>query len=188
MPQTLNTLRNINDEVLMSVLSNFQFAKPGLAIGSTVANIAYGALTYTIGGVFYTKNSNAVGVAGWGTQPNNPSTALPANLTMQVQAISTTRIYCVSIDAAGNIRVTQGLTDGFKPDPYPMTVPLGYLKITTDGVTTFTPGTTALNAAGVTVVYTDVCMVPIVEDPALNATEILTRQTVLANQAPVMGV
>lgn len=40
-------------------------------------------------------------------------------------------------------------------------VPIGVMRIVTDGVTTFTPGTTALDATGVTVTYTDLAGYPV---------------------------
>ena len=129
----------------------FQFGKPGLAAGTNAGTIQNAAATiYSINGVMYAKAiTNNIAI---GAQP--------------LQAADTTAIYLVAADATGAISVYKGieqlnsdLAAGNKvlqyPDAVPTTVcPLGEFKVVTVGVT-FTGGTTALNAAGVTVTFTD---------------------------------
>lgn len=101
-----------------------------------------------------------------------------------VQPISKTVYYTVGLNAAGTVAVVQGsysgqqlssdptvgvgqavmgatwVGDGSVPDVPDGYTPIGIIKVTTNGSTTFTPGTTALDAAGVTVTYTDVQVMP----------------------------
>lgn len=124
--------------------------KPGLAAGTNAGTIQLAAATiYAINGVTYTKAiTNNIAV-----------NALP------VQAVDTTAIYLIAADAAGTITVYQGtpqltadLAAGTKVLQYPelptTVCPLGEMKVVTVAVT-FTAGTTALNAAGVTTTFVD---------------------------------
>lgn len=124
--------------------------KPGLAAGTNAGTIQLAAATnYAINGVMYTK-------------------AITNNITVNalpVQAADTTSIYLIAADAAGAITVYQGapvltadLAAGNKVLQYPdiptTVAPLGEMKVVTVAVT-FTAGTTALNAAGVTTTFVD---------------------------------
>ena len=51
------------------------------------------------------------------------------------------------------------LGTGAIPDTLSTQTPIGYVKITTNGATTFTPGNTLLDAAGITAAYTDVALI-----------------------------
>lgn len=101
-----------------------------------------------------------------------------------VQPVSTTVYYTLGLDAAGAVVVVQGSYDGQKlsldpskglgnsqagsswegdgsiPDVPAGVTPFGVIKVVTNGVATFTPGTTALDAAGVTASYFDVAVLP----------------------------
>jgi hypothetical protein len=181
MPATLQTIRNINDEVLQFLLTTVCFSKALLQIGTAAPNIAFGGVTYSIGGLVYSKGATVAAGIGWGTVGTS-------GLLLAAQLPSTTRLYCISLDASGNLRVTQGLPNDLnKPDVYPLTCPMGYLRVVTDNVTTFTPGTTALNAAGVTSTFVDTAFVPLVENP-FDTTELATRVPYLANTPPMAGV
>jgi hypothetical protein len=106
-------------------------------------------LTYTSNGVFKSKGAtdNVAFTSGIGTVP--PSSAA---------------LYAVWIDGSGNLSNTRGpVVAAGEPCPVPtpgaanLTL-VGLIKVTTDGSTTFTPGSTDLSNAGVTDVYMD-CMV-----------------------------
>lgn len=125
--------------------------KPGLAAGTNAGTIQLVAATnYAINGVMYSKAiTNNIAV-----------TASP------IQAADTTALYLIAADAAGTITVYKGpdvlnadLAAGNKVLQYSDLVPstvavLGEMKVVTVAVT-FTAGTTALNAAGVTTTFTD---------------------------------
>lgn len=106
-------------------------------------------LTYTSNGVFKSKagTDNVAFTSGIGTVP--PSSAA---------------LYAVWIDGSGNLSNTRGpVVAAGEPCPVPTPAAanltlVGLIKVTTDGSTTFTPGSTDLSASGVTDVYMD-CMV-----------------------------
>mgnify|MGYP000877198775 FL=1 len=102
-----------------------------------------------------------------------------------IQPVSTTVYYVICLDASGNVKVVQGnyagqklssdptvgigasvagatwVGEGGVPDlPSLDYAPIGILKVATNGSTTFTAGTTLLDAAGVTVTYIDVSVLP----------------------------
>ena len=106
-------------------------------------------LAYTNNGVFKSKGAtdNVAFTSGIGTVP--PSSAA---------------LYAVWIDASGTFSNTRGpVVAAGEPCPVPTPAAanltlVGLIKVTTDGSTTFTPGSTDLSASGVTDVYMD-CMV-----------------------------
>jgi len=73
------------------------------------------------------------------------------------QAISTFCYYLVSIDVSGNVTTTKGTDKTFLIPSTPAgDVPIGVFLITTDASDTFTAGTTAFNATGITTVFYDI--------------------------------
>jgi hypothetical protein len=148
-----STLDNIVDEALRVLLGTRMMTSGKLAIGSTPANVATGAFDYCVDGIAYSKGAVAAGTAF-------------TDLT--VQPVSSTWDYLVLIDKAGTISIQrdtiQVVPAGQKPSerrlpPVPEDhVLVGVVTITTNGSTTFTPATTALNAAGLTVVYTNTAL------------------------------
>ena len=128
--------------------------KAGLAKhGTTHTNlVTANAVDYSIDGKFYNLAAQA----------NIAPTALP------VQADLTTALYIVLVNAAGTITqvqspviVTADLTTNTNSLKFPNIAeglcPIAYYKVATSGLT-FTNGTTALNAAGLTVTYVDVAL------------------------------
>ncbi|MNL31056.1 hypothetical protein D3C87_1528250 [compost metagenome] len=102
-----------------------------------------------------------------------------------VQPANTTVYYTIALNGAGTVAVIQGSYngqiptldptkgvgslaaigtsakgDGAVPNPPDGYTAVGIVKVTTDGSTTFTPGTTLLDAAGLAVAYFDVCLLP----------------------------
>jgi len=154
------------------LLSNRTFVKPVLAINAASAATVKttNAIVYSVDGVMYSKALLSA-----------QSIAVTNNFTgstggAYVQPASTTVFYTLALDASGNVSVTQGTYagqdlsqrsvgasakgNGLIPDAPAGTAPFGVLKVATNSSTTFTPGTTALDAAGVTVGYYDVSVLP----------------------------
>jgi hypothetical protein len=148
-----STLENVVDEALRVLLGTRCMTSAKLAIGSTKSNVASGAFDYCVDGIAYSKGAVAAGTAF-------------TDLT--VQPVSSTWDYLVLIDKAGTITILRDtipvVPTGQKPSerrlpPVPEDkVLMGVVTITTNGSTTFTPGTTLLDAAGVTAVYTNTAL------------------------------
>jgi hypothetical protein len=131
--------------------------KAGLAIGdgaktgpALVSPVGAG-IDFVIDGYVYHKADAA--------------TVLPLSAG-RVQGLLTTCLYLMCIDAAGDVTSVQGeevltadLTAGTKtlpiPEPTAGTCPFGMVKVATASTATFTPGTTALDAANITETYYD---------------------------------
>lgn len=141
------------------------------------------AIVYTIDGIIY--NRVALAAQALTAFDQKPFYVQPANTTVY---------YTLALDAAGNVRVMQGdfagrqtfvngievRGDGNVPDVPDFSVastdaagnqtlatqwcPFGIIRIAT-GAATFTPGTTALDAAGITATYFDVMYLPSAERP-----------------------
>jgi hypothetical protein len=135
-------------DLLLRML-NACFGKAGLAEGTNAATIkTVAAVDYCIDGLIYTK-------------------AITDNIAITaaaVQAISTFCKYLVSVDAAGTVTVTKGTEAATSalalvPALPASSAPIGYFEIATDGVTTYTAGTTDNGAAGITDTYQDMSSV-----------------------------
>lgn len=119
----------------------------GLAEGTNANTIkTVNAVSFSINGQLYTK-------------------AATDNIAMTAaaqQAVSTYCLYLVSIDSAGAVTVTKGTSVATDTAVLPAlpasSAPLGFFKVVTDGVTTFTSGTTDLGAAGLTVTFGDLAV------------------------------
>lgn len=119
----------------------------GLTIGgSTVAGVNIAVAThYAINGYAYLK----------GATDNIAMTAAP------IQPVSTSCLYLVCINASGVVSSVKGKAVSTAaylagaavlewPEPANDTCPIGAVKVDTNGSTTFTAGTTAFNAGGIT--------------------------------------
>lgn len=117
------------------------------------------AINYTINGAPFTKAILAAQVL-----------AAPPLVPFYVQPVSTTVYFILTVNAAGLVQTYQsnfagrrfllnGMPvkgDGSYADGIPGTeYVFGVIKIVTNGATTFTPATTALDAAGLTVTFFD---------------------------------
>lgn len=149
--------------------------KPALQINAASAATVKTAtaLTYCIDGILYSKAAlSAQALTVNATQQK----MVTGRSTFYVQPANTTVYYLLCIDAAGTVITVQGTYSGqtgFMPDSNtPVTfaggVPdvdtstyavIGMLKVAL-GATTFTPGTTLLDAANVTVTYYDLSHIP----------------------------
>lgn len=169
-------MSKVNDfpsQALTNLLSNMNLSKGVLAInGAAAATIkSTNAYSYTNNGVLLAKAA----LAAQSIVPTHTNHG-KALLGAYVQPISTTAYYTLALDGAGNVAVVQGwyagqnlsqlqvgvsaVGDGAVPDVPLGYTPIGVLKVATGGAATFTPGTTALDAAGVTVTYFDVALMP----------------------------
>jgi len=107
-------------------------------------------ITYSIDGTVYSKvATTAIALAG------------------QVLPVSSYRWYTVQINAAGTITtVANADNSAWLAPPSDLNVIIGAVKVVTDATHTFTPATTALNAAGITTTYFDLSVVPTAGYPA----------------------
>lgn len=157
------------------------FSKSGHALPPVLAINAGGAATV--------KTTNAINYSidgKWFTKAALAALVLATDATLQaqvtgsasygVQPISTTVYYLGIVDATGTVKFLQGTYNGQAFTPYigpkgsgdipsPLLLgdtyaPFGVIKIVTNASTTFTPATTALDAAGLTVTFTDIDQIP----------------------------
>jgi hypothetical protein len=116
--------------------------------GTNANTLKVGAFDFMIEGIIYGKDAT----------DNIAMTAQP------VQAISTYCLYLVCVDSAGTVYVKKGEEKGTDIAVLPGLTyghcPIGYFKIVTDGVTTFTSGTTDLGAAGITETFVNLKTIP----------------------------
>lgn len=127
---------------------------PGLVIGSTTTNVAYGDFDYSIAGVIYSKTGDAVGIA--------PGTdVIPLGLfgavAFDIDAAGTITAVPAPANATGYVSVS----DAFfaLPDQAIDKVRMGGVFVTkSDGAFTF--GTTAFSASNVTTTYSDADLRP----------------------------
>lgn len=161
----------------MRLLANMVLTKGILAINAASAATVKttNAIVYSIAGVLYSK-------AALSAQAITARHASDPEQVSYVQPVSTTVYYVLSLDSAGNVTMKQGDYDGRVPpnhlgnsvvgksvipdvpDTWGVT-PFGVIKIVTNGSTTFTVGTTALDAAGVTATYYDIAVLPVANAP-----------------------
>lgn len=144
--------------------------------GSAATFKTTGTTTYCIGGKMLQK-------AALSAQAFTSGHKAQAPVTIGGTAYGTTALYLVQLDAAGTVSTKQsniaiagidadGKVSGTAmPAPYDQRAslpesdsgcaPIGFIKVTTNNSTTFTPGTTALDAAGLTVTYTNLAFDPV---------------------------
>lgn len=136
-------------------------------------NLGGAATVKTTNAILYTVDQYIFTKAALAAQALSVNATLQAKITFQttfyIQPVSSTVYYLLVMNAAGTVSCLQGtysgqqftganilLGDGSIPDPQDATyVAFGLIKIVTNSSTTFTPGTTALDAAGLTVTFKD---------------------------------
>lgn len=172
----MSTLEATNSVDLRKLLGNRTYVKATLAInaGSAATIKNTGAIIYSVDGVMYTKAAlSAQSIAITHDQFGRAVASQPS-LAAYVQPASSTVYYIVCLNAAGTVGVVQGgysgqtitvggqpfVSDGSMPVVPDSYTPVGVIKIVT-GATTFTPATTALDAANVTATYFDVSTLPV---------------------------
>lgn len=149
---------NLNDDPRGGTMC---LEKAGLATATTTTKIKINApngagIDFAIDGILYHKADT----------DNITVTACAA------QAAVTKCLYLVMLDSSGTASVVKGtevltadLTAGSSALNYPLPdastkCPIGAYKIETAAATTFTNGTTAFDAAGITVTYEDLLCIP----------------------------
>jgi len=154
----MSDLTKVSNQDIANALGGMCLTKGVLAINAASAATVKttNALVYGVAGVLYTK----------------------AALAAYVQPINTTALYVLALNAAGTVAVVQGtyagqqvtygsdlskiVTAGYGVPTLPAGyTPIGAIKVATNGSATFTAGTTALDAAGVTATYFDLALLPV---------------------------
>lgn len=168
----MGALNDLNDAALRRAMGNMCLTKGVLAINAASAATVKttNALTYTVGGTLCTKT--ALAAQSIAVTHDCCGRAVAAGFPAYVQPQNTTVHYVVALKADGTVAVCQGsylgqsltktgdlnatdIGDGGVPmEPEGYTA-IGVIKVAT-GAVTFTPGTTALDAASVTATYADV--------------------------------
>lgn len=169
----MSRLQDLNQAADRDLLGNMCLSKAGLAIGTVKSGInTANAITYSVGGVIpaakaaMTSQALTNAYSRGGKQLGNT----------YVQPANTTVFYTLSLKADGTVAVTQGTYagqilvdptqngvstggDGLVPNAPAGHTPFGVIKVAT-GATTFTLGTTLLDAANVTATFYDVSVLP----------------------------
>lgn len=138
------------DDIVAALQGDYNVSLPGLAIGSTPANVANLAFDYQIAGVRYTKAAVAAGTA-------------PGN---DVVPVDTFGAVALDIDATGTITVAEAADNvtGYATAAIAIAdIPavatgkarMGTVSVYRDTAGAFTFGTTSLADGDTTVVYTD---------------------------------
>jgi hypothetical protein len=159
------TLRDVNDETGREITGyrNHTAGILAINIAGAVTFKSTNAYTYTCDGVFKSKVALAAQAFSAGHA---------------VQAVGQTMYYAVGLDAAGTVSTYQGAPAsnnaiaaalannqpatsvvGSVPDVPNGVTPIGLIKVTTTSAA-FTPGTTALDAAGIAFTFFDVAVLP----------------------------
>lgn len=163
-------LSQIQDGVLRALLGNRNHGRGAIVIGATAAAVTTSAaFVFTIGGVVYSRAA----------MTNEALVALPGTGPFRVQPPNTTVYYTLGVNAAGTVHVVQGrfegerfisptglsvVGDGTVPSLPDTHAPFALIKVVT-GSASFTPGTTALNAANLTSTLWDIATLPVNDKP-----------------------
>jgi hypothetical protein len=146
--QIADILTLVND-IRAKLKDDYVVSLPGLAIGSTTANVANVAFDFTVNGVRYSKAAVAAGTA-----PGNdviPQSTYGA-VALDIGANGTIDVIEAAANATGYASASLAIAG--IPSAAADHARMGTVTATkSDGAFTF--GTTALNAANTTVVYTD---------------------------------
>lgn len=161
-------LDEITSSPLRQALANRVLTRPILAIsGASAATVSTtAAIVFTLDGQIFNRAALSAAALAVNAALQQKVTFQP---TFYVQPANTTVYYTLVLStSSGTLGVIQGQYTGQPfagasipvgvtsiPDPDDLAfVPIGGIKIVT-GATTFTPGTTALDAANVTATYRD---------------------------------
>jgi hypothetical protein len=182
----MSRLSDVVNAAVKNLLGTYNNTKAVLAInlGGAATVKTTSALSVVINGVF--AAASALAAQSIAIAAGNG----PGGGGGYVQPFGTTVYYTMGINAAGTFAVKQGtyagqgaatvmiaaatpiiqsipgqmgatyVGDGSIPALAAGYCPIGVMKVVTNASTAFTPGTTALDAAGVTATYFDVAMLP----------------------------
>lgn len=154
---------DIDHADLRQAIANRAYSKGGIAIDAAPQDVeTTAAVDYSINGVMYQLAIQAaIDVSGLGVRTESGETA-----AMTAQATATDRIYLLVLNAAGNIRVVQGVAVPTGATCYCPRVPPDHaafaaVKVANASGSAFTFGTTSLATSGVTDTFFDLTMVPV---------------------------
>lgn len=173
----MSRISSIASASLRQVLGNRCHTKATLAINAASAATikTTGTTTFSIGGILY--NKAALAAQSFAVTHRFDGAAVTAAEPAFVQPALTSVFYVVALNSAGTVAIVQGSYLGqpitFRPDlskvvtgdggipeePAGYTA-IGFVRVNTAAATTFTPGTTLLDAAGITATYFDVAVLP----------------------------
>jgi hypothetical protein len=139
----MSKLNDLENRALRDLIGNSNETAAGLAINLAAAATfkTASAINYTVDGVYRTKPALAA----------QAFTAGHASV-----AIGATSYFVVSLNFTGQVFTAQGATI---PDVPSNLTPIGIIKVQAVSAV-FTPNTTALDAAGLTVTYFDIKSLP----------------------------
>jgi hypothetical protein len=160
------------DNLALSQGGNLAFTSGALDAGTNAGTIKSTAtITYTVNGRFASKAAtDNVSIAYTGAAVYSQN-AVERNGGFTGQTGGSTRLYNIYLDAAGNFSIEPGkivntaeLAAGVAPLEFAgaqrAKACVGALRVAVTAGTTFVPGTTALNASGVTATFINLSSVP----------------------------
>jgi hypothetical protein len=159
------------DNLQLSQGGSMAFASGALANGTNAGSIKTTAtVPFTVDGIFYSKAATD-NLPFTMTVPAVSSNGYATNGSFTGQTGGSTRLYGVYLDSAGAVTHVPGpicnsteLAAGSCalqfPPPQRGKACIGMVRIAVTAGTTFIPGTTALNAAGVTTTYLNLSGIP----------------------------
>lgn len=170
------SLNDVATRALRALLGNRTFSRHQLQINAASSQTVKttSAIIYSIDGLTYQKTALAAqAITSISTQDQLNATGYATHRT---QPVSTTVYYALCLDSSGNVTCVQGnysgqavtnadtgmklVGTGTVPEIGDTRVVFGLIKIVTNGATQFIVGTTALDAAGLTVTFMDVAVLP----------------------------
>jgi hypothetical protein len=164
----------MSDNASMNFGATIALASGALAAGTTAGTVKTTvAIPYALDGQFYSKAiTDNIAIAYTGPEVYQAPTGVGSvNGAFTGGIGGATRLYLLCFNAAGTVSVTPGkivnsaeLAAGrvsldFPDAPFNQ-CPFGAVRIAVTANTSFIPGTTALNAAGVTASYLNLATVP----------------------------
>jgi len=158
------------DNLQLSQGGNFAFTSGALAAGTNAGTIKTTvAIVYTINGQFRTNKAITDNIAISYTGPTVYST--PANGSFTGLVGGSTRLYGIFLDTTGAVTIVPGpvvntaqLAAGTAALHFPPAqrdkACIGAMRVAVTANTTFVPGTTALDASGVTTTFLNLSSMP----------------------------
>lgn len=173
----MSAINTINSGAVRKVIGNMTHSAPILAInaGGAATVKTTGAIVSSFDGIM--KSKAALSAQSIAVTHDFNGKPVASGFPAYAQPAGTRVVYVLSVNAAGNVAVSQGtyagqriahrtdkslLFDGTgdvpaEPDGY---TAFGAIVINLAGAATFTPGTTALDATNVTATFYDIAVLP----------------------------
>lgn len=161
------------DNLQLSQGGSFALASGALANGTNAGTIKTTvAIPFTVDGRFYSKAiTDNIALVADSSLVSVYSNGFNTSGAVTGQVGGSTVLYGLYLDTGGNVRFLPGkvantarLAEGTESLQFPPTIKgkacFGVLRIAVTANTTFTPGTTALDASGVTATYLNLMAIP----------------------------